>query len=81
LVLIQGCLEQERWERDGKQRSCISISIRKIQPLWPGHNHRHDQSAEGVAYVGDGEAACDTGMRSIPKTPFEEVDSKELCDE
>jgi single-strand DNA-binding protein len=44
LVSIQGRLEQDRWERDGKQRSCVKIAVMEIQPLWP--NHR-DQNPEG----------------------------------
>jgi single-strand DNA-binding protein len=33
LVAIQGHLEQDRWEKDGKQRSCIKIAVDDLQPL------------------------------------------------
>jgi single-strand DNA-binding protein len=33
LVSIQGHLEQDRWEKDGKQRSCLKIAIDDLQLL------------------------------------------------
>jgi len=33
LVSIQGHLEQDRWERDGKQRSCLKIAVDDLQLL------------------------------------------------
>jgi single-strand DNA-binding protein len=47
LVSIQGQLEQDRWERDGKQRSSMKITIMEIQPLWPCNANRQDQNPEG----------------------------------
>jgi single-strand DNA-binding protein len=54
LVSIQGQLEQDRWERDGKKRSCLKIAVHEIQPLWPG-NTKHTQNPEGDGNILDGE--------------------------
>jgi single-strand DNA-binding protein len=56
LVSIQGQLEQDRWERDGKKRSCLKIAVNEIQPLWPGHADHQTKNPEGEEFIPDGES-------------------------
>jgi single-strand DNA-binding protein len=55
LVSIPGRLEQDRWEWDGKKRSCLKIAMSEIQPVWPRHAELHEQSPKGDTYNPDDE--------------------------
>jgi single-strand DNA-binding protein len=65
LVSIQGCLKQDRWERDGKQQSCMKVIIREIQLLWPGHDQNSDQ--EGEVSVRGGKTSYSGEAETIPE--------------
>jgi single-strand DNA-binding protein len=64
LVSIRGQLEQDRWERDGRKRSCLKVAVSEIQPLWPGHTDHGDQNSEGEALIPEDETASN-GSREI----------------
>lgn len=74
LVSIQGRLEQDRWEREGKPRSCLKIAIMEIQPLWPLRGDDHAQDPEGEAYPSDDETALDGGLEAMAEAPLAEGD-------
>jgi single-strand DNA-binding protein len=71
LVSIQGQLEQDRWGRDGKKRSCLKIAVHEIQPLWPV-NTGHAQNPEGEAYIPDDEIEGDGNPELLAKGPLGE---------
>jgi single-strand DNA-binding protein len=72
LVSIQGRLEQDRWERDGKQRSCLRIAVMEIQPLWTEHIHHDNQKTDGEEYIPVDESIRDSKDEPIVEAPLEE---------
>jgi single-strand DNA-binding protein len=71
-VSIQGRLEQDSWEQDGKQRSRIKVTVTEIQSLWPCPTQHNAQSPEGEEYIPGDERAYDSEAESIPEVPLEE---------
>lgn len=55
-IAVEGELEQERWEKDGKQQSKVSINARNIQLLGGGGEGRGRQEGAGSAVGDDGYA-------------------------
>jgi single-strand DNA-binding protein len=67
LVSIEGRLEQDRWEREGKPRSYLKIAVTEIQPLWPERSNDHAQSQEREPGSPDDEIA----LESLPEDKTE----------
>jgi single-strand DNA-binding protein len=75
LVSIEGRLEQDRWEREGKHRSCLKIAVTEIQPLWPGSGKDHAKSLEGEAYPSGDENALESLSEAMAEAPLAERES------
>ena len=51
-VAIQGSLQQEKWEKDGQQRSKITVNARDIQLLGGGDRSEPNRQAQAETYDG-----------------------------
>jgi len=62
-VAVQGELRQDRWEKDGQQRSKVIIAASAIRPLGPSsqgtdaNNHRNTPESQMRPGAGNGQAA------------------------